>query len=135
MKDLKTFFVAATMLLTLNPVNVEASTSYEADVCIGPLNSTFKLIIDGVDYEIATPFNLSTTPVIVQIMDKGIVVFECTAQSFFCVVSDIIEHRVHGDTIDHRVSSEGIGHRISGNSIEHAITVSQNGVVLFEAQL
>jgi len=119
MKNLKTFLIAVAMLLTLNTTNLTASTSNITEICANPLNSTFKLIINDVEYRIATPINLLTTPVTLQIIDNGIVVFECKTQSAFRVVGDGIDHRVVGDGIDHL----------------RTIEVSQGGVLLFERQL
>jgi len=108
------------------------------DICTAALNGTFKLTINDVDHEIDTPFNLSTVPLKVQIMDAGSVVFECTVQEFLGVHSDGIDHRVHSDGIDHRVHSDGIDHRVHADGIDHrsrTIEISQGGVLLFEKQL
>jgi len=147
MKNLKNILAAIILLSTLTTSILTASTSNTTDICEAPLNGNFKLIINDVEHEIATPFNLSAVPVTVQIIDNGMVVFECTAQEFLRVVGDGIDHRVVGDGIDHRVVSDiiehrvvgdGIDHRVHGDTIEHrsrTIEISQGGVLLFEKQL
>lgn len=145
MKSLKIFLMAATMLLTLNTSSVTASTLNITDICSNPLSGMFNLNINGVNHSIVTPFNSLTNSVTVRIVDNGMVVFECTAQTYIQIVGDGIDHRIVGDGIDHRIVGDGIDHRIVGDGIDHRIVgdgidhriveVSQGGVLLFEKQL
>jgi len=99
------------------------------------INTTFEVIVDGVKYVIPTPLTPSSAPVTVKIVQNGNIIFQGISRNTSMVVSDIIEHRLHGDTIEHRIGS-GIGYEISENSIEHArIEISQNGAVLFNKEI
>jgi len=132
-------------LFLIGNVNTYANPATPSKLQTTPINVTFEVIIDGVKYTVPTPLNPSSVPVTVKIIQNGNIIFRDISQDTSMVVSDIIEHRVHGDSIDHGVTSQGIDHRVVGdgidsevnvNSIEYPrLEVSQNGIVLLNKEI